>query len=523
MSALPASTIQSSRDSRTTVNEFRSNLLVIGMVGPIGAGVTTTAQALKTRLSNPEIAPDFKFDVQVIKASDCIREWAGDIGDDNMGSVERRMRFQALGNKMRSKDPAALAARLFLRIHEPIETAPRRAYILDSLKNPIEINFLRTIFGSSFFVVGVMCASERIVERLSAKFGEEERKRKGGKIVSRASIEELCERDVKPQDPKAKHSQRMADALELSDYFIDNSVEHQPRNSLGLIAGAELDRFCSIIRNEDIRRPTESESAMHAAYSAKHRSSCLSRQVGAALINSDGDIVATGTNEAPCSTGGVYREGRNCCVKNKFGRCFERGEGQCQSEKMRGEIINEAIAGLELPEGSSVDAIKTVLNDSGIKALTEFGRAVHAEMDAVLCAARLGVKTGGTRMYVTTFPCHTCARHIVAAGVWEVQYIEPYSKSKALELHSDAIVCGLDRPADRKQVLFRPFSGVAPRFYERAFALQAGIKDESGYYKIQEPEWGEKWNSLLNVDLPTLRDEIGRSLRGCQEEESRES
>ena len=52
--------------------------------------------------------------------------------------------------------------------------------------------------------------------------------------------------------------------------------------------------------------------------------------------------------------------------------------------------------------------------------LIEFSRAVHAEMECLLVAARQGKNTKGTRMFVTTFPCHFCARHIVSAGVDEV-------------------------------------------------------------------------------------------------------
>ena len=61
-------------------------------------------------------------------------------------------------------------------------------------------------------------------------------------------------------------------------------------------------------------------------------------------------------------------------------------------------------------------------------------------MDALLSAGRDGVSTVGARLFVTTFPCHYCARHIVSAGVYEVQYIEPYPKSRALNLHDDSIM-----------------------------------------------------------------------------------
>ena len=38
---------------------------------------------------------------------------------------------------------------------------------------------------------------------------------------------------------------------------------------------------------------------MFHAYGARMRSDCLSRQVGAALLNSGGSLIATGTNEVP--------------------------------------------------------------------------------------------------------------------------------------------------------------------------------------------------------------------------------
>lgn len=101
-------------------------------------------------------------------------------------------------------------------------------------------------------------------------------------------------------------------------------------------------------------------------------------------------------------------------------------------------------------------------------------------------------------MFVTTFPCHYCARHIVAAGIDEVQFIEPYLKSKAFDLHGDAIVskaAGWSPPSQTgKQgrapayVLFRPFTGVAPRLYRRAFLKDRELKDHAGKMLFGEPD-----------------------------------
>ncbi|MBF4218320.1 deaminase, partial [Vibrio anguillarum] len=84
---------------------------------------------------------------------------------------------------------------------------------------------------------------------------------------------------------------------------------------------------------------------------------------------------------------------------------------------------------------------------------------VHAEMDAIVSLARsIRQSSVGMTLYSTTYPCHNCARHIVAAGILRVVYIEPYEKSLALKLHDDALT---DANGTHKVVLV-PFEGVSP-------------------------------------------------------------
>jgi hypothetical protein len=96
-------------------------------------------------------------------------------------------------------------------------------------------------------------------------------------------------------------------------------------------------------------------------------------------------------------------------------------------------------------------------------------------MDALLTCARSGVSPVGGVLYTTTFPCHNCTRHIIAAGIERVIYIEPYAKSRAEELHNDAIVIE-EKTRDvakgiRRKVPFTPFVGVGPRKYFDLFSL----------------------------------------------------
>ncbi len=96
----------------------------------------------------------------------------------------------------------------------------------------------------------------------------------------------------------------------------------------------------------------------------------------------------------------------------------------------------------------------------------EFGRIVHAEMSAITDAARRGLSVKDATLYCTTFPCHMCARHILAAGIMRVVYIEPYPKSMAKELYKGSLNVDDDPEADKKSVAFRPFvRHIAPPVY----------------------------------------------------------
>lgn len=104
----------------------------------------------------------------------------------------------------------------------------------------------------------------------------------------------------------------------------------------------------------------------------------------------------------------------------------------------------------------------------------EFMRPVHAEMAALIDSARRGVSVNGLSMYVTTFPCHNCAKHIIAAGLRQVVYLEPYPKSRAELLHGEEIdLESSDGIGHDNRVIFSAYSGVAPRQYQMVFSMSA--------------------------------------------------
>jgi deoxycytidylate deaminase len=305
-----------------------------------------------------------------------------------------------------------------------------------------------------------------------------------------------------------KHGQRVSDAFHLSDYFIDNTADRYLADDVpnsDWDVPEQLSRLIKIITHSDVIRPTIDETAMYAAHGAGMRSACLSRQVGAALVDRAGSIIATGTNEVPRAGGGVYGESPgSLTVGGDDHRCAYRPlqagtQPFCSNTVEQNRIVDDAIA--RVPELSAVNdksRIVQLLRESRIGELLEFSRAVHAEMDALLSSARSGMSSLGSRLYVTTFPCHYCARHIVTAGLDQVQYIEPYPKSRALKLHSDSITIERARwkaPSEGgDHVLFAPFTGVAPRLYSRAFIKDRELKDaNTGTLLIGQPSSGSPW------------------------------
>lgn len=500
----PAANDAKVRDARELVRELVSREIVFGVVGPVGSGTSEIAEALEKFLS------DAGYDAKILKARDIISSWAPKV-DINIPDAPRMAQTEALqnaGDAIRlSAGNSAIAVGIIEQIRlrraaaigleakdgEAVRPDDKlRAYIIDSLRNPAEVSLLRSVYQQAFCLIGVICDEETRINRLSFKYSD----------AGRDTITAFMKRDEKAIQ---KHGQQVASTFHLSDFFIENSTPRYLTNQAGekvanelWTAIEELGRLVDILTHARIVRPRPNETAMYHAYGARMRSACLSRQVGAALLDQKGNLLATGTNEVPRAGGGVYGGAFEDYSDQdpdheSDHRCAIHG-GYCRNTREQNEIIRDLVETIPEFKADLTPEFMKRVRETKIGQLIEFSRAVHAEMEALLSAAREGVSTVGSRLFVTTYPCHNCARHIVAAGVDEVQFIEPYLKSKALPLHGDSITS--DRPSwtppsvflnmsadERKgrvpQVLFRPFTGVAPRLYRKAFYKDRELKDEN--------------------------------------------
>lgn len=498
--APPVSKPKSGRDATETLKDLVANEYVFAVVGPAGSGTSWVADALRGLLSKAGIQ------AEILKASVVIETWAkaNDCAVDDSTKLKRAMSLQDLGDRCRlhANDKAAVVIRLMREMQERRKghadsnrasgaaVAERRAYIIDSLKQPAETALLRQVYQDAFCQIGVVCNEDVRKQRLSSSKCRDS---------TNAQIEEFMRRDEDADDP---YGQKVTDTFHLSDFFVDNTPSRMIQEGSAEVANPawdvadQLGRLIDILTHTKVVRPRPNETGMFHAYGAGMRSACLSRQVGAALVDAAGNVVATGTNEVPRAGGGVYGGGFRMDVLNGHEydhRCSVVGQ-YCRNTVEQQKIIQHIIDAF--PELKAIEGVESKLRKTEVGRLLEFSRAVHAEMDALLSAGRQGTSTIGTRMFVTTFPCHYCARHIVAAGVDEVQFVEPYQKSKALSLHGDAITSDGTKWRPPSEVvnaavsggdghpppfvLFRPFTGVAPRLYKRAFLKDRKLKDSKG-------------------------------------------
>ena len=406
--------------------------LVIGMVGAVGAGVSRTAAELKTILEN-----DYGYSVQIIKASDLIRENADKtdiLSPATLGS-DRIKDLQAIGTKLRDRfGEDYIAAKSIERIavqrkteggYDESKQVPqpnrlRQATIIDSFKHPKETMLLRRVYGGIYWQFTVFAPDTVRETRLKA-LG-----------IEKDELSGIFTRDE--NDKEGDHGQKVSKTAYLSDFFIRNDGENDTR----LIT--VIQRYLEIIFNISVHTPTTDESGMYSAVSAASKSACLSRQVGASIYSADGELISVGWNDVPKALGGLYSTSDG----GHDHRCYLWGGKLCHNDRKKEELYEKIFKKLQndglLAPSADRKKLRSALIGTPVKDLIEYSRSIHAEMEAIVSAGRTGKSgmVGGT-LYTTTFPCHNCARHIVAAGISKVYYVEPYAKSLALELHSDAI------------------------------------------------------------------------------------
>jgi dCMP deaminase len=258
--------------------------MIIGLTGPNAAGKTEVGQYLKSR--------GFEY----YSLSDAIREEAAKRG----GEITREVLIDA-GNELRARfGPGVLAERILQRLE------PDRNYVVDSIRNPAEVEALRR--RKDFTLLAVQADRKIRFERSCAR----------GREGAAQTLEQFAREEERELESKDPASQQLVATQRLADLTLYNngSLEELHR---------QLDTLLPrLMRN--FPRPEWDEYFMSIAKVVASRSNCIKRKV-AAIIVKDKRVISTGYNGTP-------RGARNC---------NEGGCPRCNSMAESGTALEECL------------------------------------------------------------------------------------------------------------------------------------------------------------------------------------
>lgn len=187
------------------------------------------------------------------------------------------------------------------------------------------------------------------------------------------------------------------------------------------------------------------KTLMAIAYVWSKESYCKRRQVGA-IIAKNGREIAPGYN-------GTVHGKPNICEKSLYvcDKCGSSNENI--NDLITYKIEQQPINFSPYPSLKSqckncghisyshnfnplkyIPEAKHILPDINIlKTEVTSDFVVHAEQNAILFCAKLGIPTEGTTMYTTTAPCKNCAKFIAQAGIVRLVFDTPYKNTEGID------------------------------------------------------------------------------------------
>jgi deoxycytidylate deaminase len=455
--------------------------VVLAVVSPIATDTDTVCRVLGEALRQRA-----GYDPVEIRISSLIDEVAS-VAEPEEASSNRFRRLMDKGDTLRREsDDGSICAMLAVQaIRASRVDRGGRAMILISLKHPDEVRLLRWVYGRRFLVIGV---SEEVPDR-------EEHLRRMLLTGRRSAADQewaagearaLILRDEK-DELQPVFGQRVRDAYQLCDVYLP-------------VSGPELthraERLVDLLFGDPFITPSRDEMGISHAYAAKFRSSAGGRQVGAALLDDQGELLATGCNDVPAPGGGQswedepddHRDFAELHQDANEGKKFELTVELLGALKDslwlapdRAELSLDELARLALDPKEQPEGGIAPLEGTRVADLLEFGRIMHAEMAVLMTAARRGTPVRGSTLYTTTYPCHECMRLIIGAGVARVVYIDPYPKSLVSELFKGHLRVTSNA---RQALVLDRFVGIAPRLMPDLFSqVKQRETDLNGDYR----------------------------------------
>jgi Deoxycytidylate deaminase len=460
----------------------------VSLIAPIGIDINEVVRVLSDK------ARQVAYEPHTIKLTDFLKR-LGRVPSSFSNEVERYATYITAGDKL-CEDAQRGDILVLLGVASLIEKTKeerikkvetRRLNIVRQIKRLDEYRTLERIYGRNILHLGCYAPKYSRIAYLVDRLRVSDRTSSDARLQSQAL--DIIATDEDEADHK--FGQKVIEVYPRSDFVLDcTSLKTLERS---------CERFFRIYFGDPFVSPTRDEYCSYIANAAAYRSLDLSRQVGAAIFSDEGEVLSMGCNEVPAPGGGTYWEDHAADSRDYV-------LGYDSNQRVREDLARDALARLQgagwlLPSMAKLDLETLTANAlrpedqaegkprgpwrrSMVSDIIEYGRMVHAEMNAISDAARFNRSTRGATLYCTTMPCHMCAKLIIASGIKRVVYVQPYVKSLAGELFKDSII--FEGTAADKKVNFDSLKGVTPAGFKRAFSRSERRKNEDGSALIWE-------------------------------------
>jgi len=324
-------------------------------------------------------------------------------------------------------------------------------FIIDAFRNPYEVEYFKRRYSEFYLVVIQRPADERRAVLKGPK-----------SQMSSEAIEKLEEREKGYKEKRRKNnignwvtSQNLDECFQKADYIIENTS--QDSRSWSQLT-YNLIRFMCLVKKPGCIPPSKDERNMQIAMSIKHNSGCLSRHVGAVVVDSKGYLLGIGWNNPPVGQVPCALRTGNELVDSP---CPDR---VAFSSSERGDVFTEHIG------NRYTDKPYCFKDEYGcISKKAELCRALHAEENAIRQVNGKNLK--GMTLYTTDSPCENCAKVIYQSNIGRIVYIEEYPGIARQQMQSG-----------NKEIKWEQFKGVTGSGYCRLFNSFMPEKDMLDLY-----------------------------------------
>ncbi|MCX6151502.1 MAG: deaminase [Ignavibacteriales bacterium] len=314
------------------------------------------------------------------------------------------------------------------------------SFVIDTLKNPYEIEYFKHQY-SKFYLIGVLRDVDKREKNMLERLDYESSK----KIENREKAEMYSKNN--DEFPLRITSQDIDECIKKADMFIYNQ-ESESKNFEQLRFG--IIKLVTLSKRPGCVTPTQDERCMQLAMTVRLVSGCISRQVGAIVIDKERKVIGVGWNDSP--KGQIPCALRTCeeLVNNSTPLIFSGYE--------RSEKFTNHIKGLKQREEPFCFRTEKAVIDK--KKEAEYTRALHAEENALFQASANGyISLIGSTLYTTSRTCNLCAKKAYQLGVKRIVYIDEY--------YDIAIEQTLK--AGNKQIIIERFSGIIGQAYHKLY------------------------------------------------------